>query len=336
MNFILKKTAISVIIPMYNTEFYLSECLDSLVNQTIKNFEVIIVDDGSTDKSLEIAEMYKSKLNLNIIKQENQGASAARNNGMTHAKGKYIAFMDSDDVFATDALENMYNTINKNKSDVVIGKRGSIVKGELIDTSYRFPELYAKPVYNSGVKEHKFLLNIIGVPSKMFRKDFLVKNKINFVEGMSSEDFIFSYEVALHTEKYSTYVDSNVYYYRAREKGDKSITQDRLSEYNLISRFKQMDATYEITQSEKGKEIFQRNEAKINFQTRLFRHLRCLKNDEESEKAFKLIQEYVIKNFPIIEKNCNKNYKNMYKLIATGNLEQALIGIDFIVELKKK
>lgn len=100
---------ISVIIPVYNVEKYLRECLDSVVNQTFKDIEIICVDDGSTDKSLEILQEYKRKDDrFVILQQRHSGAGAARNYGLKLAEGKYIQFLDSDDYFEPTLLEELY------------------------------------------------------------------------------------------------------------------------------------------------------------------------------------------------------------------------------------
>ena len=112
---------ISIIIPVYNAEKYLYECLDSLVNQTMKNTEIICIDDGSTDNSYEILCEYATKDNRFIIlQQENKGAGAARNKGMEIAKGEFLAFLDADDFFEHDMLEITLNKIEKTQADFVI------------------------------------------------------------------------------------------------------------------------------------------------------------------------------------------------------------------------
>ena len=104
----------SIIIPVYNVEKYIKKCLDSVVNQTVKDYEVILINDGSTDNSMEIAKKYSFK----IINQKNQGQSAARNHGIKEAKGDYIVFLDSDDTIEKDYLEKIEESL-KDKPDVI-------------------------------------------------------------------------------------------------------------------------------------------------------------------------------------------------------------------------
>ena len=112
---------LSVIVPVYNTEEYLKECIDSILNQTLDLYEVIIVDDGSTDGSLDIINGYvENYSNVHAISQKNCGLGAARNMGLRIAKGEYIYFIDSDDILEKNALEHCYNLAYKNKLDMLI------------------------------------------------------------------------------------------------------------------------------------------------------------------------------------------------------------------------
>ena len=112
--------AISLVMPVYNVERYLSRALESVQNQTFKNFELIIVNDGSTDKSKEIAESFCDKNeNFILINQENEGPSVARNTGLKVCKGDYIGFMDSDDSLEPEFLESLYNAAIENDADIV-------------------------------------------------------------------------------------------------------------------------------------------------------------------------------------------------------------------------
>ena len=112
---------ISVIIPVYNVEKYLGECLDSILAQTFQDFEIICVDDGSTDRSLDILQEYKRKDDRFVIfQQRHAGAGAARNHGLKLAEGKYIQFLDSDDYFEPTLLEELYTRAEKFGSDLTV------------------------------------------------------------------------------------------------------------------------------------------------------------------------------------------------------------------------
>ena len=112
---------ISVIVPVYNTEPYLRECLDSISNQTLKDIEIICVDDGSSDNSIKILKEYEEKDNrFTILTQNHLKAGVARNNGIKIAKGEYLCFLDSDDFFDLNMLEEMYNQGKEDNSDIVV------------------------------------------------------------------------------------------------------------------------------------------------------------------------------------------------------------------------
>ena len=112
---------ISVIIPVYNQELYLEQCLDSVLGQTLRDIEVLCIDDGSLDRSAEILKRYaKQDPRLTVIQQENQGAGTARNCGLRLAKGKYLSFLDSDDFFEPDMLLKAYQRAEKEKADFVV------------------------------------------------------------------------------------------------------------------------------------------------------------------------------------------------------------------------
>src|SRR5574344_661413 len=112
---------VSIIIPVYNTEEYLDECLQSLINQTLKDIEIICIDDGSTDCSAEILHEYSLKdSRIKVLKQRNYGQSAARNKGLMFANGEYISFLDSDDFISEDMLEKLYCKAKEQNTDITM------------------------------------------------------------------------------------------------------------------------------------------------------------------------------------------------------------------------
>ena len=114
---------LSVVVLVYNTEYYLDDCLGSLVNQTLDDMEIICVNDESTDNSLNILKQYARKYdNITIINQKNQGGAVAGNNGLKIAKGEYVAIIDSDDIVVEDAYEKLYKKAKETDSDIVAGK----------------------------------------------------------------------------------------------------------------------------------------------------------------------------------------------------------------------
>ena len=179
---------VSVIIPVYNVEKYLCECLDSVINQTLKDIEIICVNDGSTDNSLEILKEYANKDNrIKVLTQKNQFAGVARNNGLKVATGEYIHFMDSDDILTNSAVyENLYNIV-KNKNENII-KFGANTFNT--NTNSYFNDEYFK---NAKVEENHYnyklsipdnideILTLNVTPwSALYRRDFLIHCNIRF------------------------------------------------------------------------------------------------------------------------------------------------------------
>lgn len=199
----MEQIAVSVIVPIYNVEAYLKECLDSLEGQTLKNIEVIMVNDGSTDNSRNIAEEYAHRNdNFILIDRSNGGLSAARNTGMSHALGKYIYFLDSDDYILDSALETLYTKAEHDKLDVL--KFGactfSDVDRELkwsTEDGYKYKGNY--PDVYSGIDIlQRFIDNSDDYPSCCLiftRLELIRKCNLNFLEGVIHEDHLFQWEL---------------------------------------------------------------------------------------------------------------------------------------------
>ncbi|MDH5092757.1 glycosyltransferase [Clostridium perfringens] len=189
---------ISFIVPVYNVERYLSKCLDSLVNQTINEKEVIIINDGSTDNSLEICNMYKDKYDfIKIINQKNGGLSSARNNGIKNSKGKYIQFVDSDDYIDVNCGKIFVDLCEKNNLDIIRGKYHTYNEEEgIIKQAINLKDFkYLNKVVNS----REYFLECIECEIYevtacigLIKREFLLKNKVFFVEGIAMEDHEFT------------------------------------------------------------------------------------------------------------------------------------------------
>ena len=201
--------AISIIMPVYNIEKYLKECLDSLVNQTFKDFEIICVNDGSTDSSHSILNEYAKKdLRFKIINQENAGAGTARNNGLKLAQGEYVQFLDSDDYFEPTMLEEMYNKAQEFNANLVVCSCKKVNEfGEIIENSNpQWPiKLEAVPlnkVFNWKDFPEDILWMFCVIPwNKLCKREMLVKNDIDFQNISSSNDVAFGHKVKICAEK---------------------------------------------------------------------------------------------------------------------------------------
>lgn len=223
---------VSIIIPIYNVENYLIQCLDSVINQTLKEIEIICVEDCSTDNSLSILEEYaKSDSRIKVIRNEtNKGLSTVRNIAMAEATGEYIAFLDSDDYVDLSTYEKAYNLAKKNDLDCVLFKTSTVddKTGEIKDNLDYFAlkpfEGFEKPIFNNK-DTVDFTCNIcVQVGSKLLRREFLQQHNITFPDGLIFEDEPFFYNFYLNADKISL-LDENLYYYRVNR--DDSIIAKR-------------------------------------------------------------------------------------------------------------
>lgn len=198
---------VSVIIPVYNTEKYLDECLDSVQNQTLSGLEIICVNDGSKDGSPKILENHaKYDKRIKIVNQENGGVSSARNNGLKNATGDYVMFLDSDDSFVSYACEKAYNVAVKNESDVVEFGVKNFVDGENVDLSNVSYDDSKITVYTRKENENPFSsLNFsCGVVwNKIWKRSFITENDLKFKEGIyRGEDSLFNMMAGPHLYKF--------------------------------------------------------------------------------------------------------------------------------------
>ncbi len=205
---------ISVIIPVYNVEPYIDECLKSLMNQVYTDFEVIMVNDGSTDSSPKICKKYLFDERFKLINISNGGVSNARNVGLKEAKGEWIAFLDADDVYDPMFLSAMFETKIQTGSDIVVCKIKPFIDDVIYEDSNdtKFKLLSDKEVYK-GI----FVTNEIGgfVCNKLFDKNILLNLKFN-VRLSICEDMVFTMEAIAKSQKISM-IDKNLYHYRMRE-----------------------------------------------------------------------------------------------------------------------
>lgn len=188
---------ISVIIPVYNGEKYINQCLDSLLNQTFKDIEIICVNDGSTDTSLEILQEYAQKdSRIKIINQKNSRAAVARNNGLAQARGDYLSILDCDDFFDLDMFELMYNHAVKYDTDITFCKgRTFDDKTKVIKEigNINFEILPDKEVFSAtDVADYIFQIDINWAWDKLYKASFVKENKFLFQTTKVHDDSFFA------------------------------------------------------------------------------------------------------------------------------------------------
>lgn len=238
----MQKPEISVIVPIYNVENYLTKCLDSLITQSFSNIEIICVNDGSTDNSLQIIKNYKEKdSRIKIISQANNGVSSARNIGINEACGQYIFFVDPDDWIDNNTLYVLYHKAKKNNAEIVecdidehrnfkFDKK-SVKKLKL--HKYKFlTQLKILFGFNYSPKDIKNNIFYIRANSinKLYLTSFIRENNIKFL-NVGTEDFYFCLECFLNAKKLC-YIKKNFYHYVKRV-GSYSNPTDNPTEFNI-------------------------------------------------------------------------------------------------------
>lgn len=239
----LSKPEISVIIPAYNVEGYIEACLKSIVKQTFKNIEIIVIDDGSTDNTLNIINAFAQlDSRFIVVKQTNKGVSVARNSGLKLAKGKFISFIDSDDYIDIDYLEKLHSSINEFDADIAVA---SILKHK--KNYNKFNKKYNKTICESDLqKKYKLCADnrtrFFYVWNKLYKTELLKNNNILFIEGRVFEDVMFSVQAIYHAKKIVSVPKIKYHYierplsivkseYSAKKNNDRIFAYQKLYEY---------------------------------------------------------------------------------------------------------
>ena len=208
----MERDLISIIVPVYNVQEYLKNCINSILNQSYKNIEIILVDDGSTDESSSICDLYVKKDNrIKVIHKENGGLSDARNMGIKSARGKYITFVDSDDYLDENYVKVLYILITENNSDIACSrmKKTDSLNDKIINKNEKIN------IYNSidAIKEILYQRNIDNsAPSKLFKKDLF--ENILFPVGYAFEDLDTMYKLFLQANKIVSTTNNYYLYYQ--------------------------------------------------------------------------------------------------------------------------
>lgn len=294
---------VSVIVPVYNVENYIEKCLDSLVNQTLQDIEIIVVNDGSTDGSKDKIQKYLQKYdNIKYLEKENGGLSDARNFGMPHATGEYIAFLDSDDYVELDIYEKMYEIAQKENSDMVE-----------CDFIWEYPDkvrLDTGKIY-SNKKEMIEFARVVAW-NKLIRKEILEYTKIEFPFGLRYEDVEFFYKLVPYLNKVS-FVKEGLVHYVQRDTSIANTQNIRTKEIFTV-----LDDVFKFYK-EKG--IFE--EYKEVLEYTYVRFLLCsslkrmckIENKVERKKALEETWDNISSKFPNWKKNAilkKKSLKNAY------------------------
>lgn len=230
---------ISIVIPLFNVERYIESCLRSFENQKYKDFEIIIVNDGSQDNSVAIVEniIKKSKIKIKLLHQKNSGVSAARNTGIINAQGEFICFVDADDMVTPEYLSKMFYEINRNNHDIVICDY-EYVNEDCACNFINSANNHFQKISSSEALE-KYLYRDIspGIWSIMIRTSLIKENKLFFSEGFRySEDIEFIFKIMSYSRSIGI-TNDRLYLYRIRNGSAMSLVDDkRLDGFELMQR----------------------------------------------------------------------------------------------------
>lgn len=282
---------VSVIVPVYNTSKYLDKCIDSIVNQTLNDIEILIVNDGSTDNSQDIIDKYTKK--YDIIKsyiKENGGLSDTRNYGIERSNGEYIAFIDSDDYIKADMLEKMYNKVKKESLDIVVCDSINVYEDgrEILIRSNKN--------YSDNVIKNYLLAPPMACIRLISRK--LIDN-VKFKKGIYYEDLELMPKLVKYTDKIG-FIDEGYYYYYQRSG---SIMKVKKFNNRLLDIFSVLEGNYDVLYNDYPEEI------EYMYISHLLRtaSLRFLNYDNYNIYIDKIC-DIIRKNFPYWKKNIY--YKN--------------------------
>lgn len=296
---------VSIIVPVYNVDRYLTRCLDSLVNQTLQDIQIIAVNDGSTDKSSEILLVYENMYpeKIKVYSKSNGGLSDARNYGLPYAEGEYIAFLDSDDYVELDMYEKMYTKAIQDNSDLVE-----------CDFVWEYPDkkkIDTGVVYN-GKKEMMIHARVVAW-NKLIKRSLIENAKVIFPKGLRYEDVEFFYKMLPYYNTVS-FVKEPLVHYIQRESSISNVQNERTKEIfevleNVIEYYKK-NRIYE-----EYKEELEYTYVRLLLCSSLFRIVKIKDKSTRKElqnKTWNLINE----KFPEWKKNriirTDKSLKNKY------------------------
>lgn len=217
---------VSVIIPVYNVEKYLEQCLSTVANQTLKEIEIICVDDGSTDSSLKIANSFAEKdSRFIVVSQENGGAGAARNNGLRRARGKYLSFLDSDDFFEETMLEEAYNCAEAHSADFVVFKSDQYYDDtkeyKSVNWTLRYAEIPPyQPFSRRAMTDNIFKVFVGWAWDKLYNRQWVLDNNLWFQEQRTSNDMLFVFSATAIAKRIACVGADKVLVHQRRDSSD--------------------------------------------------------------------------------------------------------------------
>ena len=313
---------ISIIIPIYNVEKYLEECIESVINQTYKNLEIILVDDGSTDRCLEICKKYEKQDNrIKVIHQENAGVSVARNVGIDFSTGQYIGFLDSDDFIEKDMYEQLYKNLKAEKADIAgcdyyIYNTFKATKSDILTKKKS-----VMTTEEALIKMNELRGFGVGVWNKLYKRKLL--NGIRFPIGKRGEDWFIIYKI-IDKAKKIVYNPNAKYYYRQR--GESYTKSNEVNWCGLEA----ATEVLEFTKRKYPKAVISARFAYITANLEVYNQM--LKNNYSKEKKKEIIANIKRERKGIL----NMQGIRLYKKLQIICFSSVRVLYDFIIKIKLK
>lgn len=322
---------VSIIIPVYNRCNVIRKSYQSLINQTYQNLEIIFVNDGSTDNSLEVLKQFNDK-RVKVINQDNLGPLTARINGLKASSGKYICFVDSDDTLNKDYISKLVNTINLHHSNIAIARLG-------IHYDYPFIKKMTlkakrKPKKIDLSKQKEYLPSLApGLVGKLFKREFLTLKKVEF---LANEDLIFMYPIYINS-RYISFVNNTTYHYHLTK-------NNQFKEYLLGYSFEHLKNTFEplrymyeeIETQDELENYFSEVEMLFikNISERIWNIMQSVPDKIYRYKFISCILDYLECFFPDWDKN--PYYVRGFKLGEVSDIYHIRISYEEIKKIKRK
>jgi glycosyltransferase involved in cell wall biosynthesis len=319
------RTFLSIIITAYNIEEYIDKAINSVLSQSFKDYEMIIVDDGSQDNTMQVIQRMTSHVEPKplILGQSNRGAGGARNRAIAESKGEYLVFLDGDDWLLPDALSSLAVIARTTGADIVCSNRMDYWdKDGKVKVGARFKE-----IHGDSPEKCPEIFGRIAIHGKAFRRGFLEEFSIRFPEQMAVEDFPFSY-LAYACARLVATTSKVTYAYRHRAGENRSLTQRRLTDFALESRFRQIELTQKIVSDTRLGERFPSiNFSRRDFQTRLMRHIKWFDEVEATAERSRLlakVSDFLRKHETVVMNSVSKGVRPLYAAIISGDEANAI------------
>ena len=294
---------ISIIVPVFNTGKYLKKCIDSLVNQSLKEIEIIIVDDGSEENIKEIIKEYKDK--IIYIKSPHKGIGYTRNTGIKKATGEYIGFVDSDDYVNKNMYESYYKYAIENDLDLVVGNYNKVFKDNTTILNVPYFDI-------SNIKDNPSIITNIdyGPCNKLFKRDIIIKNNIYFEEELKYEDMPFISKF-LYNSKSIGHINEAHYNYVVRDKSETTSFNER--NFDIFKIMDIFNNTFNGKYKEEVEYIVVSKLLDYNIQQR------TNKDQTFKNRFINTSFEYINNNYPKYKNNKYLKKENILKRIIKQN-----------------